>query len=726
MLKMFFLVANPVTSWFNNQIHRFLLWLDQSVYWFAAQCYQLFMKLSTAQIFTDDFFSSFAKRIYAILGVFMLFYLVYALLNAIVDPDKLTNDKGAGKIAVNLIISLTLLGLLPNIFDLAYRMQNFVLSSNLLGAVILGSDVVDVSDSESVKENNESLIRFGDYASFTVLNSFLNPENVNPTLDNGYNWYGVKEEILEDGNWKNLTLLSDAVSNGTSIDGENVVVTYRPLVSTAAGIFLIYILLSFTLDLGVRVVKFAFYELLAPIPIVLRIIPSKKGTFDKWLKQTLSVYFEVFVRVGLMYIAIYFINAITKNNTLMEMWTESTSGKLALAIIIMGVFAFAKQAPKIISDVLGIETGGLKLGIGDKLKAGGFFGAGALAGIGLAKSGFGHIGGAISGAAGGLYGSLVNGAGLAGLGYGAANGWKNKGLQFNNQRKKFYTEAMHGKGIAGWFGGQAFGDKLLDEQRNAAKKGYTQSRKNNVSKFEASKLYQNKYQEYIDEQKLSQQNALRNTENLYNKAKENFDNNKKIIEDYRNNSEYQGLMSTFENEAVQEANAKMNELVKQGHYSATPEGRAKYQSDKDSMIKSLQYAKATSELRKMKALGAISDDAQEYLKAIDEFNSYNNAYKDAENNLKIAKGNVNNVDTDLAREKANEFFANSDNKSFDPAVEQYQKDLKYIQDRSDEEYVKNQKKTRDFQTQVAAYEEAFKNYNKPGTDKGPSKPNDKK
>ena len=382
MLKMFFLVANPVTSWFNNQIHRFLLWLDQSVYWFAAQCYQLFMKLSTAQIFTDDFFSSFAKRIYAILGVFMLFYLVYALLNAIVDPDKLTNDKGAGKIAVNLIISLTLLGLLPNIFDLAYRMQNFVLSSNLLGAMILGSDVVDVSDSESVKENNESLIRFGDYASFTVLNSFLNPENVNPTLDDGYNWYGIKKEILEEGKWENLTLLSNAVSNGISIGGENVVLTYRPLVSTAAGIFLIYMLLSFTLDLGVRVVKFAFYELLAPIPIVLRIIPSKKGTFDKWLKQTLSVYFEVFVRVGLMYIAIYFINAITTNNTLMEMWTKSTSGKLALAIIIIGVFAFAKQAPKIISDVLGIDTGGLKLGIGDKLKAGGFFGAGAVLGAG--------------------------------------------------------------------------------------------------------------------------------------------------------------------------------------------------------------------------------------------------------------------------------------------------------------------------------------------------------
>ncbi len=395
MLKMFLIAANPVTSWFNNQMHRFLLWVDQSVYWAASQCYQLFMKLATAQIFTDDFFSSFAKRIYAILGVFMLFYLVYALLNAIVDPDKLTNDKGAGKIAKNLIISLVLLGLLPNLFDLAYRLQNFVLSSNLLGAVILGSDVIDVSDSEAITENNESLIRFGDYASFTVLNAFLNPENLNPTLDGGYNWYGVKKEILEEGKWKNLPLLSDAVSNGTSIGGENIVLTYRPIVSTAAGVFLIYMLLSFTLDLGVRVVKFAFYQLLAPIPIVLRILPSKKGTFDKWLKQTLSVYFEVFVRVGLMYIAIYFINAITTNNTLMEMWTESTSGKLALAIIIIGVFAFAKQAPKIISDVLGIDTGGLKLGIGEKLKAGGFFGAGAMLGAGatgLVRNGINGVG----------------------------------------------------------------------------------------------------------------------------------------------------------------------------------------------------------------------------------------------------------------------------------------------------------------------------------------------
>ncbi len=705
MLKMFLIAANPVTSWFNNQIHRFLLWLDQSVYWFAAQCYQLFMKLSTAQIFTDDFFSSFAKRIYAILGVFMLFYLVYALLNAIVDPDKLTNDKGAGKIAVNLIISLTLLGLLPNIFDLAYRMQNFVLSSNLLGAVILGSDVVDVSDSESVKENNESLIRFGDYASFTVLNSFLNPENVNPTLDNGYNWYGVKEEILEDGNWKNLTLLSDAVSNGTSIDGENVVVTYRPLVSTAAGIFLIYILLSFTLDLGVRVVKFAFYELLAPIPIVLRIIPSKKGTFDKWLKQTLSVYFEVFVRVGLMYIAIYFINAITKNNTLMEMWTESTSGKLALAIIIMGVFAFAKQAPKIISDVLGIETGGLKLGIGDKLKAGGFFGAGALAG-------FGAVSGALSGALGGAWAAKWNGVGIgAGLAYGAANGWKNKGNQFNAQRKSLYTGVLGGKGTPGIFGGQARLDKWADSTKKGVKDSRYKKASNYVANYKKSDNYNEKFQTIQAANDLKYNTALgeynaKHPENVEKLNALNEEKNK-YISDYRNNE-----MKKLSQRMIDEKQAFDNSVAtKRAEIYKNPNLTAKQVEEELGKLNNLKFS-YSSELQKQiddinnQKINTLDFDRQisEIEKADQELNeklskAYNDALKD-----NVDKNVIKEIGGKLA--DAQKYVNKHDD---DKRIEEYKNDIKGKE-------------------QIASLQEALKNFSgqKFDANSGVDKPNDKK
>ena len=701
MLKMFLIAANPITSWFNNQIHRFLLWLDQSVYWFAAQCYQLFMKLSTAQIFTDDFFSSFAKRIYAILGVFMLFYLVYALLNAIVDPDKLTNDKGTGKIAVNLIISLTLLGLLPNIFDLAYRMQNFVLSSNLLGAVILGSDVVDVSDSESVKENNESLIRFGDYASFTVLNSFLNPENVNPTLDNGYNWYGVKEEILEDGDWKNLTLLSDAVSNGTSIDGENVVVTYRPLVSTAAGIFLIYILLSFTLDLGVRVVKFAFYELLAPIPIVLRIIPSKKGTFDKWLKQTLSVYFEVFVRVAIMYIAIYFINAITTNNTLMEMWTESTSGKLALAIIIIGVFAFAKQAPKIISDVFGIDTGGLKLGIGDKLKAGGFFGAGALAGFG-----------AVSGALGGAWAAKWNGVGIgAGLAYGAANGWKNKGNQFNAQRKSLYTGVLGGKGTPGIFGGQARLDKWADSTKKGVKDSRYKKASNYVANYKKSDNYNEKFQTIQAANDLKYNTALgeynaKHPENVEKLNALNEEKNK-YISDYRNNE-----MKKLSQRMIDEKQAFDNSVAtKRAEIYKNPNLTAKQVEEELGKLNNLKFS-YSSELQKQiddinnQKINTLDFDRQisEIEKADQELNeklskAYNDALKD-----NVDKNVIKEIGGKLA--DAQKYVNKHDD---DKRIEEYKNDIKGKE-------------------QIASLQEALKNFSgqKFDANSGVDKPNDKK
>lgn len=486
-----FLTGFSVLGWFNNAIHMFLLWLDQTVYWCAAQCYQLFMKLATAQIFTDDFFAGFARRIYAILGVFMLFYLVYALLNAIVDPDKLTKgDKGVGKIASNLVVSLVLLGLMPSIFSYAYRMQNFVLSSNLLGAVILGSDVIDVSDSDSIKENEESLIRFGDYVSFTVLNAFLNPENLNPTLEGGYNWYGLKEEILKKGLWMSIPFtMSNAVSNGVSIDGVNTVITYRPLISTAAGVFLIYVLLSFTLDLGLRVVKFAFYQLLAPIPIILRIIPSKKSTFDKWLKQTLSVYFEVFVRVALMYIVIYFINAITTNNTLMDLWTDSSTGKLALAVVIMGVFAFAKQAPKLISDVLGIDTGNLKLGITDKLKARGPIGN-------VLNKGIGTVSGSLGGLSSGIFDKNINT--WAAMRQGAAAGFKSGGAQYGAQRTKTF-ESVYGYGTEqGIFGGRSIGQRLNDANKNNVINALNEKRNKIVTDYENTNKFKTTFHDNMN------------------------------------------------------------------------------------------------------------------------------------------------------------------------------------------------------------------------------------
>lgn len=387
-----FLTLNFLTDWINNSFHHILLFLDSVVYWAASNCYQLFIKLASTRIFEDEFFANFAQRIYSILGIFMLFYLAYALLNAIVDPEKLAKgDKSVSKLASNLIISLVILGFLPSIFTYAYRVQNYVLSSNVIGALILGTPVVEVNEGNS---NEEAMLRFGDVLSFAVLNTFLNSDNTNfnigKTIDNrDYNWFDLKADILENGDYSQMPGMAEAVSNGAIVinangsEGNKKVIDYKGFISTIVGLFLLYIMLSFTIDLGIRIFKFAFCQLIAPIPIIMRAVPGKKGTFDKYLKQTLAIYFEVFIRVACVYMAIYFIDAIYKSNNLKQFFTGGIQGMLALVIVIMGILAGAKQLPKMISDFLGIETGGLKLGLTDKLKAGGFFAGGAMLGAGV-------------------------------------------------------------------------------------------------------------------------------------------------------------------------------------------------------------------------------------------------------------------------------------------------------------------------------------------------------
>lgn len=446
-------IMNAVTDWANNSFHHFLLWIDSAVYWLAAKAYKLFIILSSARIFEDDFYQNFANRIYAIIGVFMLFYFAYSLLSALVDPDKLTKgDKSFSKIAGNFIVSLVMIGLLPSIFTYAYRMQNYILSTNVIGTIIFGTPMKNVNSTGTSTTTNDTIANYGNSMAFIVLNAFLNPENINQAggkdaSQQVENWFDVKQDIIKNGDFSGIAGFSENVSkgkatldsNGQEIGGKNnlVVMTYYPVISTIAGAYLCYIMVSFCLDLGLRIVKLAFCQLIAPIPILMRALPGQKGTFDKWLKLTLSVYFEVFVRVATVYIGVYFISQLASGGASSIISTYMKAGGmwlLALVFILLGILTFVKQAPKMISDMLGIDTGNMKLGIKDKLKAGGFFAGGAMLGagaVGLARNlnhGIGYSANSFKNSIGQfkdghvLKGLMGAGKGVIGLGQGALSG----------------------------------------------------------------------------------------------------------------------------------------------------------------------------------------------------------------------------------------------------------------------------------------------------------------
>ena len=218
-------------------------------------------------------------------------------------------------------------------------------------------------------------------------------------------------------------------------------------------------------------------------------------------------------------------------------------------IIVLGLFAFAKQAPKLISDVIGIDSGNMKLGIGGKLRGSGFLGN-------MIASGVGGAVGAFTGGLGGAWTSKLNGAG-AGVGFlnGAFNGWKGKGMQFNKQRQAVYSDVFEQKGKAGFFGGRAFLDKKKDDSKKSVQKSYQKGQEAYQEKQENKKEFQQAYDKAYKNQET------KNNE-MYTKLRDEFLEAQAKFEENRINqiSEYQRQYTEKQQAFEEEKNKRVKKL----------------------------------------------------------------------------------------------------------------------------------------------------------------------
>lgn len=279
-------------------------------------------------------------------------------------------------------------------------------------------------------------------------------------MNTAYNFEDAKEDVAN--NVEDFTVYANF---GDQIHGEEKKLEYHFIFQLIAGIFVIYVLLNFCIDIAVRAVKLGYYQIIAPIPILTLLVPNQKKVFDSWLKATISTYIDIFVRIAVIAFGLLLIENLPQIGD--SMWETSlfvgnkTVQGFARVFIIIGILIFIKQAPKLITDIFGLQV--TKLGIKDRL--------GEMAGIGgLAKEGLSRAQGAATGALGAGWSSMMNGGGfLKGAKYGVASGWRdgaNRANQFNAQRQKIYSDAMGRKGKAGWFGKQSAMDKWLDDTRD--------------------------------------------------------------------------------------------------------------------------------------------------------------------------------------------------------------------------------------------------------------------
>lgn len=416
--------------------------LDRPAYWLLGLVYQLFFNVASADLFSNGTIMSFYKRVQLIIGVFMMFQLAMTILKGIMNPDSFTDSKnGAANLVKRVAISLILLTVLVPInipgarnewerqlnnngllFGALYSLQHRILDNNTLGRLILGTNDSSESFTESDPDDNDSsLAKSSRVFTATILKGFyrinLLPEEDRPKHEEGkddatFNDNRVCKDI--DQELLNAYTRLDADPNDiismvrASCEDENAeqtwyqkivsiaqpklggknkyVFAYMPLVSAIVPFIFVFILLSFTIDVAVRAVKLAVLRLIAPIPIISYMDPkgSKDSSFNSWVKSLTSTYLDLFIRLAVVYFVIYLIQDMIVNGIVINVGS-GVLGILSMIIIWIGLFIFAKQAPKFIKQVLGMKDDGGK--IFGNLGAALGLGAAAVGSIGAFKAG---------------------------------------------------------------------------------------------------------------------------------------------------------------------------------------------------------------------------------------------------------------------------------------------------------------------------------------------------
>ncbi len=356
--------------WFIDILRTLFFAIDGIVYSFIVIVYNLFVDIAQTSIFTEEVIDLFASKVYALLGIFMLFKVSFSILSYIVSPDDfLDKTKGFSKLISNIIITFTLLLATPWIFSQAMDIQRIILKDNIIGKIFsttetnstVVTDAGNVMSYETFKafyyfdEDNYSSCQGLESSSLSDDNACANELGLN---ENDYNKLKDTLNFAYQTSSINIYMLSDIV-NFKSSEG-SYVMNYTYFVSTLAGGAICLLLIVFCFDIAVRSVKLGFLRMIAPIPIVSRIDPKKgKEVFDKWVKVCINTYLDLFIRLLAIYFAIFvitqmidlrFVDAVTGIETDVNMFVK--------VFIMLGALLFAKQLPKLIEDLTGLKMDG--------------------------------------------------------------------------------------------------------------------------------------------------------------------------------------------------------------------------------------------------------------------------------------------------------------------------------------------------------------------------------
>lgn len=484
--------------WIIDVFRGIISMIDGIVYWFIDLLISLFDNLSSIKILDDSIVSGIANRLYFLISIIMIFKVSFSIIQYIINPDIFSDrERGMGKVIQGIVIMLVALVGVKYVFNLGYKLQDSIIHSHIIEKVILGVDS-NLKTAEQQKDRKSSI-------PIKLLNAFISPNTsqiplfsydydnntytcgkepmykdvnkngfveYNPKFgecfpsDTPYNYVitasdekeyhvnghtGVAYNISQES--KDYRGLLQLINDKYKSDKSIYIFDYKFLLSTAIGIFVAIIYINFCFDLAIRTVKFGFLQLIAPIPIISMIDPksAKGGMMSKYVKMCINTYLGLFIRIAGVNFVVFIVDIVFSNTTWGTVMGKDV-GIFIQIIILIGALMFAKELPKLISDLTGIDlSGNFKLNPFKRLSE--------MPGAGAVKA----LGAGALGAVGGL----------------AANAYALRNKQWSEQWWKnpfMAVGSLLGGGFSGAFRGLRSNDKNMFKAAGAGIHGSVEAR----------------------------------------------------------------------------------------------------------------------------------------------------------------------------------------------------------------------------------------------------------
>lgn len=370
----------------QQAIRTFFGSLAATIYTVIAYLYNIFILIAKAEILNSEMVQKVYRSVGLILGIFMIFKLTFSLIQALINPDKLTDKKsGFTSIIMRCIVSIVLLGITPSLFKEAFKLQSLLIGANNSNDNIIYKLVMQ----NTIGVNSSDMGR--KLASDLYFSFYTDDEP--PYYDNGTGEYDEKlNERFQKINYKtlkdNVTNMAkktnsnstwnfyDTIEPLTLRSDSQFVIEFNEIFINVVGVFILYMLFVYCFQVAGRVFKLAFLQLVAPIPI-LSYISDPEGPFKNWIKQCTSTYLDLFLRLIIIYFVMYLSSDILDqlnqtDSNLMNSINGQELNIFTIALIkmflVIGLLIFAKKVPELIEDIFPNLKGKAGFGFGLGLK----------------------------------------------------------------------------------------------------------------------------------------------------------------------------------------------------------------------------------------------------------------------------------------------------------------------------------------------------------------------